>query len=155
MSFATDYIGFTPSFIQFALSDVNYRFLLVLECESRPSSNESPITVNHPRFCVGGHRATHDPRNISISELQPLDPTKIEIPFGWEKVHQLIYVVETNTDPDGWQYRSSWPIVALASSDEQWSNQSTNANVCDVQDLIILYHDCFTGWKQTTLNRSQ
>lgn len=138
MSFAPDYIGFTPDFCNFALSGVNYRFLLVLECESRPNSNDLASAINHPRFCVGGHRATSDPRNVSISELQPLDPSKIEIPFGWEKVHQLIYVVETNTDPDGWQYRSSWPIVALSSSDEQWSNQSTNANVCDVNDLSMI-----------------
>ena len=129
MSFTADYIGFTPDFCNFALSGVNYRFLLVLECESRPTGTDPSTAVNHPRFCVGGHRAIQDPRNISITELQPLDPHKIEIPLGWEKVHQLIYVVETNTDPDGWQYRSEWPIVALANTDEQWSNQSANANV--------------------------
>jgi hypothetical protein len=89
MSFTENSVGFTPDFINFALSGLNYRFLLVLECESRPGDDLPQL--DHPRFWVGGHRATHDPRNVSILELQPLDPTTIEIPTGWEKVHQLIY----------------------------------------------------------------
>ena len=82
--------GFTPEFVNLMLTGVNYRFLLIMECESRPPTDGSP-PINHARFCVGGKRATYDPRNLAITELEALDPTQIEIPTGWEKVHQLIY----------------------------------------------------------------
>ena len=73
-----------------ALSGITHRFILVLECESRPGSDGSP-QISHPRFCVGGQRATLDPRNVSITELLPLASSKVDLPTGWEKVHQLIY----------------------------------------------------------------
>ena len=84
MSFAGNYIGFTPDLVSYALAaGVNYRFVLISECESRPTETQQ---IQHPRFCVGGTRATLDPRNLSILELQPLDSTQIEFPLGWEKV---------------------------------------------------------------------
>ena len=85
MSFAENHNGFTPSFVSLALSGMTHRFILVLECESRT------VGVEHPRFCVGGSRATLDPRNVSITDLLPLSQSKVDLPPGWEKVHQLIY----------------------------------------------------------------
>jgi hypothetical protein len=82
--------GVTPSFVSLALSGITHRFILILECESRQSADGSP-QINHPRFCVGGQRATLDPRNVSITELLPLATSKVDLPQGWEKVHQLIY----------------------------------------------------------------
>lgn len=121
--------GFTPSFVSLALSGITHRFILVLECESRQSEGDNQ-GMSHPRFCVGGQRATLDPRNVSITELLPLASAKVELPPGWEKVHQLIYVVQQNTDEHGWQYRSSWPRYALETSDEPWSSRnSTRADV--------------------------
>jgi hypothetical protein len=89
MSFAENNNGFTPSFVSLALSGVTHRFILVLECESRQIEGQE--VVSHPRFCVGGPRATLDPRNVSIGELLPLGSSKVDLPPGWEKVHQLLY----------------------------------------------------------------
>jgi hypothetical protein len=91
MSFSENCNGFTPSFVSLALSGLTHRFILVLECESRLSADGSPPALHHPRFCVGGPRATLDPRNVSITELMPLSASKVDLPPGWEKVHQLIY----------------------------------------------------------------
>lgn len=82
--------GLTPSFISLGLSGITHRFILLVECESRQSADGAP-QINHPRFCVGGQRATLDPRNVSITELLPLATSKVDLPQGWEKVHQLIY----------------------------------------------------------------
>lgn len=89
MSFAENNNGFTPSFVSLALSGETHRFILVLECESRQYEGE--VAVSHPRFCVGGPRATLDPRNVSINDLLPLGASKVDLPPGWEKVHQLLY----------------------------------------------------------------
>ena len=89
MSFAENSNGFTPSFVSLALSGITHRFILVLECESRQYEGE--VAVSHPRFCVGGPRATLDPRNVSITDLLPLGASKVDLPAGWEKVHQLLY----------------------------------------------------------------
>ena len=94
MSFAENNNGFTPSFVSVALSGVTHRFILVLECESRQYEGE--VAVSHPRFCVGGPRATLDPRNVSITDLLPLGASKVDLPAGWEKVHQLLYGKSTN-----------------------------------------------------------
>ena len=89
MSFSENNNGFTPSFVSLALSGETHRFILVLECESR--QYEGDVAVSHPRFCVGGPRATLDPRNVSINDLLPLGASKVDLPPGWEKVHQLLY----------------------------------------------------------------
>jgi hypothetical protein len=94
MSFAENNNGFTPSFVSVALSGVTHRFILVLECESRQYEGE--VAVSHPRFCVGGPRATLDPRNVSITDLLPLGASKVDLPAGWEKVHQLLYGMSAN-----------------------------------------------------------
>jgi hypothetical protein len=91
MSFSENSNGFTPSFVSLALSGLTHRFILVLECESRLSADGAPPALHHPRFCVGGPRATLDPRNVSITELMPLSASKVDLPPGWEKVHQLVY----------------------------------------------------------------
>jgi hypothetical protein len=85
---------FTPSFVSVALSGVTHRFILVLECESRQYEGE--VAVSHPRFCVGGPCATLDPRNVSITDLLPLNASKVDLPAGWEKVHQLLYGMSAN-----------------------------------------------------------
>ena len=90
MSFTEINNGITPSFVSLALSGITHRFILVVECESRQSTDGSP-DINHPRFCVGGARATLDPRNVSLTELLPLASSKVDLPPGWEKVHQLVY----------------------------------------------------------------
>lgn len=78
MSFAENSNGFTPSFVSLALSGITHRFILVLECESRQYEGE--VAVSHPRFCVGGPRATLDPRNVSITDLLPLGASKVDLP---------------------------------------------------------------------------
>ena len=35
-------------------------------------------------------------------------------------LHQYIYIVQPNTDENGWQYRSSWSDGIITSRDEQW-----------------------------------
>eukprot|EP00596_Hydrurales_sp_CCMP1899_P005218 CAMPEP_0119052392 /NCGR_PEP_ID=MMETSP1177-20130426/73707_1 /TAXON_ID=2985 /ORGANISM="Ochromonas sp, Strain CCMP1899" /LENGTH=720 /DNA_ID=CAMNT_0007031945 /DNA_START=118 /DNA_END=2280 /DNA_ORIENTATION=+ len=128
MAFAENVNGFTPSFVSLALSGLTHRFILVLECESRQYEGEAAIS--HPRFCVGGPRATLDPRNVAITDLLPLGGCRIDLPPGWEKVHQLLYVVQQSTDEHGWQYRSHWPKVASETADEPWcNNHATNADV--------------------------
>ena len=124
MSFTENVNGFTPSFVSLALSGITHRFILVLECESR--LNGELNSISHPRFCVGGQRATLDPRNVAITELMPLASSKVDLPPGWEKVHQLIYVVQQNTDEHGWQYRSAWPRFALETTDEPWLNRNNS-----------------------------
>ena len=89
MSFSENNNGFTPSFVSLALAGITHRFILILECESR--SPDGPTSISHPRFCVGGQRATLDPRNVSITDLLPLAQSKVDLPPGWEKVHQFIY----------------------------------------------------------------
>lgn len=98
MSFAENNNGFTPSFVSLALSGDTHRFILVLECESRQYEGE--VAVSHPRFCVGGPRATLDPRNVSINDLLPLGSSKVDLPQGWEKVHQLLYGKFSCREPD-------------------------------------------------------
>ena len=112
----------TPSFISQALSGVTHRFVLVLECETRtdPSSADKNNGKVPPRFAIGGPRATIDPRNAKIDELLPLIKHRLELPHGWEKVHQYMYVLQPSTDEHGWQYRSRWSNGPLGEGDEPW-----------------------------------
>ena len=38
-------------------------------------------------------------------------------------MHQYVYIVQQNTDENGWQYRSDWSEGALSSKDEQWAEK--------------------------------
>ena len=112
----------TPSFISQAMSGVTHRFVLVLECETRtdPSGADKNNGKIPPRFAIGGPRATIDPRNAKIDELLPLIKHRLELPHGWEKVHQYMYVLQPSTDEHGWQYRSRWSNGPLGEGDEPW-----------------------------------
>ena len=113
MSFAENSNGFTPSFVSLALSGITHRFILVLECESRQYEGE--VAVSHPRFCVGGPRATLDPRNVSITDLLPLGASKVDLPAGWEKVHQLLYGRELNVEMHSPNF-FFWDIMIIATA---------------------------------------
>ena len=89
MSFAENCHCLTPNFVTNALPGSFHRFVLLLECESRQYEGE--VAVSHPRFCIGGPKATVDPRNILINDLLPLDSGGIILPTRWEKVHQFLY----------------------------------------------------------------
>jgi hypothetical protein len=91
---SSDDDGVTPSFVSVALSGLTHRLILVLECESRQYEGE--VAESHPRFCVGGRCGTLDPRNVSITDLLPLGASKVDLPAGWEKVHQLLYGKSAN-----------------------------------------------------------
>lgn len=112
----------TPSFVSAALTGITHRFVLVLECETRldPADAEKNAGKVPPRFAIGGPRATIDPRSAKIEELLPLAKHKLELPAGWEKVHQYIYVLQPSTDEHGWQYRSVWSDGPVTEKDEQW-----------------------------------
>lgn len=86
-----------------------------------------------PRFSVGGPRANQDPRIVAVQQLLCIVTNKneIQIPTGWEKLHQYIYVKHQNTDDHGWQYRSDWSVGVLSPQDEQWVG--TNADGRDVR----------------------
>ena len=107
----------TPSFISSALPGITHRFVLVLECETRLNTNQK---VELPQFVIGGPRATIDPRLAKIDELLPLSKHKLELPNGWEKVHQYMYVLQPSTDEHGWQYRSQWSDGPVNEGDEPW-----------------------------------
>jgi len=112
----------TPSFVSAALTGITHRFVLVLECETRldPGDADKLAGKVPPRFAIGGPRATIDPRSAKIEELLPLAKHKLELPSGWEKVHQYVYVLQPSTDEHGWQYRSAWSDGTLTEKDEQW-----------------------------------
>jgi hypothetical protein len=62
----------------------------------------------------------------------PLAKHKLELPNGWERIHQYIYVLQPNTDEHGWQYRSEWCEAGIITeNDEQWVR--TNAPGLDVR----------------------
>lgn len=117
----------TPSFVSSAISGITHRFVLVLECETRtdPGNADKNLKVP-PRFAIGGPRATIDPRNAKIDELLPLVKHRLELPNGWEKVHQYMYVLQPSTDEHGWQYRSKWSNGPLKENDEQWVKSNSH-----------------------------
>jgi hypothetical protein len=81
--------GFTPALVNAALHGLVHRFILVIECEERRYEGEE--SRGPPRFCVGALRASLDPRNVSINDLVPLGEAKVDLPKGWEKVHEFLY----------------------------------------------------------------
>lgn len=85
----TEVCGLTPGFVSLALPSVPHRFILVLECESRRYEGE--MSMGPPRFTVGAVRAVKDPRNVSIPDLLPLNAGRIDLPDGWEKIHEFLY----------------------------------------------------------------
>jgi hypothetical protein len=100
--------------------------------------------VAPPRFAIGGARATLDPRNAKVEDLLPLAKHKLELPTGWEKVHQYIYVLQPTTDEHGWQYRSVWSDGPLKDGDELWTR--TNAPNLDVRRRL---------WMTTVVKRNE
>jgi hypothetical protein len=86
MSFNENRNCFNPSLISAALLGLTHRFVLVLECETG-----SIKTLLHPKFGVGGSRATQDPRNVLVNELVDVVESQINLPPGWEQIHQYIY----------------------------------------------------------------
>ena len=89
MSFLENLSSSSPDVFSRALYGVTHHFLSILECESR--NPNSPTSISHPRFFVGGPNASLDPRNVLITDLIPLAESKLDLPTGWEKVHQFIY----------------------------------------------------------------
>jgi hypothetical protein len=136
----------TPGFVSQALEGITHRFLLVLECETRMYSEGQQPNTKHPivppRFAIGGPRATIDPRVAKVEELMPLAKYKLQLPDGWEKVHQYIYVLQPSTDEHGWQYRSEWSNGPLTEKDEQWVRN--NAPGLDVRRRL---------WMATVVSR--
>jgi hypothetical protein len=135
----------TPGFVSTALEGITHRFLLVLECETRMYSEgqqPSKHAIVPPRFAIGGPRATIDPRVAKVEELMPLAKYKLQLPDGWEKVHQYIYVLQPSTDEHGWQYRSEWSNGPLTDKDEQWVR--SNAPGLDVRRRL---------WMATVVSR--
>jgi hypothetical protein len=100
--------------------------------------------VAPPRFAIGGARATIDPRNAKVEELLPLAKHKLELPHGWEKVHQYIYVLQPTTDEHGWQYRSAWSDGPVKEGEEVWTR--TNGPNLDVRRRL---------WMTTVVKRSE
>ena len=48
--------------------------------------------------------------------------TFLPLSTGWLTLHPYIPIVQTNTDPEGWQYRSDWSEEgAPGARDEQWA----------------------------------
>lgn len=45
--------------------------------------------------------------------------------IGWEKVHQYVYIMQSNTDDHGWQYRSKYSEGQLGPNDEPWVADNT------------------------------
>lgn len=111
----------SPNFVSLALHGLTHRFVLILECETRMyNDNRRGPVVAPPRFAIGGARATLDPRNARVAELLPLAKHKLELPSGWERIHQYVYVLQPATDEHGWQYRSEWSDGPITEADEQW-----------------------------------
>mmetsp|Transcript_23543 Transcript_23543/g.21418 ORF Transcript_23543/g.21418 Transcript_23543/m.21418 type:complete len:1061 (-) Transcript_23543:928-4110(-) len=130
----SDRVYINPQFVSAALTGITHRFVLVLECETRHYGDPNKQTkFTPPRFSVGGPRANQDPRVVAVQQLLCIttNTNEIQIPSGWEKVHQYIYVKHTNTDDHGWQYRSDWSVGVLSPQDEQWVG--VNADGRDVR----------------------
>ena len=87
MSFSENRNCFNPSLISSALIGLTHRFVLVLECETATGVT----TLTHPKFGVGGPRATQDPRNVPVNELVDVAQSQVNLPPGWEQIHQYIY----------------------------------------------------------------
>lgn len=121
-----------PKFILTVLKGLTHRFVLVLECESRKvvdANAANPVVFHPPRFTVGGPRACRDPRISSLNQLLGITCKKpeIQLPSGWLMLHQYIYVIQQNTDENGWQYRSNWSDGIVNGMDEQWVDHYNDA----------------------------
>lgn len=121
----------SPQLVSQSLSGITHRFVLILECETRHYDEAASAQGRYapPRFCVGGPRANQDPRIVPVRQLIGItnaNRNDIQIPPGWEKVHQYIYVLHGNTDDHGWQYRSDWSEGVLEPQDEQWTGVHTD-----------------------------
>ena len=101
-----------------------------------------PLHFNNGDFCWTGPKACKDPRITPLTQLLGISNRSPEIqlpsgraiclvkhcsdvpcsvcPSGWLMLHQYIYIVQPNTDENGWQYRSSWSDGIITSRDEQW-----------------------------------
>lgn len=127
--------AFTPAFVSNKLRDVAHTFLYVLECETRQhdpktlGENGPKQKYTPPRFCVirrnypnqDGVTQNQDPCLVPITDLTGVTMANpLQVPNGWEKIHQYIYNLQSNTDEHGWQYRSDWSNGALTALDEQW-----------------------------------
>jgi hypothetical protein len=114
--------SFHPNFISSALNfdKIEHRFVLVMESESKSydsddeydndSSFDLELLSNQPkhRFSISGHKGTLDPRKIQVSDLLEYPKTGIATSTDKVRLHNYTYVIRSNTDDHGWQYRINW-----------------------------------------------
>lgn len=111
-----------PRFMLSALRGVTHRFVIVMECENRINAPKDIQDAAPPRFSVGGPRASKDPKTVPLNQLIGISNKKpeVKLPAGWFMLHQYVYIVQQNTDDEGWQYRSTWSEGTPGAGDEQW-----------------------------------
>lgn len=134
-----------PNFISSALNmdKIEHRFVLVMESESKKNddydgeyeyekdiNNKLELLSNQPkhRFSINGHKGTLDPRKIQVSDLLEYDQNNVIVTSADKvRLHNFIYVIRSNTDEHGWQYRTNWNEKT---SNEPWSEvQGDHHNV--------------------------
>jgi hypothetical protein len=104
--------------------NITARFILVLESEANHN-----ISVQVPRFTVGGPKANKQPDMIPLKELHQItkfDHGPVDVLKGWAKVHHFIYVVGEHTDINGWEYRSDWSDGPPGDNEEPWTSNRKN-----------------------------
>jgi hypothetical protein len=116
-----------PRFMLASLKGITHRFVLVLESENRINAPNKIQVLAPLRFTVGGSRASKDPRMVRFDQLIGISNKnpEVQLPPGWLMLHQYINIVQSNTDDNGWQYRSTWSEGTLNATDEQW------VDICD------------------------
>jgi hypothetical protein len=117
----------SPSMIESVLKPVGIsaRYVFVLESDAR---NDTRVV---PRFTVGGSRANKNPNVISLDELREITPKDYgatDIPAGWSRIHEYIYVLGEERDCYGWECRSDWSD-GKDTGKEPWRRDCRGANV--------------------------
>lgn len=153
MDTANNKNAFSPTFISNTLHDISHRYVYVLECETRQYDKAAVSLGNKqkytaPRFAIVGtdSGALQDPRNVDVKTLVPiLSSTPIILPSEWSKLHHYIYLLQSNTDEHGWQYRSDWYHGTPKALDEQWVGENREGldvrrrlwfiTICQSQDV--------------------
>lgn len=122
----------TPSTIEDLLrpQGISARYVFVLESEGRAGD---PTIKQVPRFTVGGKRANKNPNLVKLDELYEItlrDYSATNIPSGWSRIHEYVYVLGDDRDRHGWEYRSNWTDGnEVGPDDEQWRGESKDAAV--------------------------
>ena len=118
----------TPQVIESALSrlavPIQCRYIFIMESDCTNSR------AKIPKFSIGGPRATKNPCLIPIEDLYPVHRSDIPsiIAPGWTRIHSFIYVLGSNKDAFGWEYRSDWQRRGDLST-EPWVRDCRNMNV--------------------------